>query len=244
MRLLIAIVAVVSASTSAIAGNIGPPIAPPCVFDTLDDYITLGAGGCTVGQFTFSNFSFATISSAGGADPISPSAITVTPSPLGSNMALRFFSDSGFSVTGAEEIEYELAYIVDPPPIIFRFADDLETLTPVAPGVVQITTEVCATVGVICPPGTIVNVTVFHDGVNFKLSDSAVFPLSNFLEVVNRITLNANGASADFKALTNTSTFVPEPGTAIVAGAGLAALLAIRSRRSRSAARASESRQV
>jgi hypothetical protein len=235
MRLVIAIVGILIASTSAFAA--------PCVMDTLDDYINLGAGGCTIGQFTFKNFAFSGDGS-GGAIPISASAVTVTPSLDDYDMNIRFSSD-GFSVTGSEQVDYALSYIIDPPPIIFRFADDLESLTPVAPGVVEISTDVCATLlpATTCPPGASRMLRVFHDGINPKLSDEVFFPLANFLDVQNRITLAANGASSDFQGFSNTATFVPEPETAIFVVGGLA-LLAIWRHRSRSPVRTSESRQV
>src|SRR5215831_15284408 len=91
------------------------PLEPPpaCVTTTLDNYLSLGADGCSIGEVAFSNFAFNVLSFGGGAVPIPASAILVTPSLENGSLT---FSSSGFSVTGSEFVKYLLGYSIDPHP--------------------------------------------------------------------------------------------------------------------------------
>ena len=194
---------------SALAGTCS---AAPCVASSLAAYEELGATGCTIGIFTFKNFDFEVVATNGEVTPLDSGAIDVTPAAGRAQLGLRFSSD-GFSVTGNAGVTYDISYVVDPPPIIFRFGSQLTTETPVFPGRVDVATTVCSTVGVICPPGVINQLGVFHAGTSSDLTDQVLFPLASYLDVQNIINLQGNGASADFTALDNRAGFVPEPGT-------------------------------
>src|SRR6266446_6701555 len=92
----------------------------PCAINTLDIYQSFGATGCSIEGFIYKNFSFQTLSATGGAVPILPSAVTVTPSFVAANLNVKFTSP-GFSIQGSEFVQYLLAYTVDPlPPVIIR----------------------------------------------------------------------------------------------------------------------------
>jgi len=54
-----------------------PAMALPCAADSLSDYVVLGAGGCTVGTLTFSDFSIEAF--PGGATDLDPLSIVLTP---------------------------------------------------------------------------------------------------------------------------------------------------------------------
>ena len=210
------------------------PLPAPCAAGTLSSYIALGASGCSIGHVVFNDFAFSTLAVGGGAVPITSSDVNVTPAQIGENYRLSFFS-AGFGVSGSEFVTYLLAYTVDPHPIL-TFSDELLTNTPIAPGIVSITTNLCLTApfaGAVCP-GSTASVTVFHDGVTSQPFDSVAFPPVppvNVLGVRNEISLQANGALADFSSLTNSVGFVPEPGSWLTAASALAAILFIRGRR-------------
>jgi hypothetical protein len=65
--------------------------APMCTTDTYANYEALGAGGCTVGDETFSNFSDLSFSNSLGVLPLGTGQILITPTP-GTNEASLSFS--------------------------------------------------------------------------------------------------------------------------------------------------------
>jgi hypothetical protein len=197
----------------------------------------LGGTGCTIGdEIAFMDFAFLVLASGGGAIPVTPADIVVTPVLSGPNSRL-IFSSAGFSVTGAESITYLLAYNIDPHPILSFFEDELHTETPVFPGLASITTALCigAPFGgtLLLPTCAAIpaSVTVFHNGTTFDLTDSVSFSPVADLGVRNTITLAANGASADFTSLTNTVQAIPEPTTLLLMGSALLGLGSSRRRR-------------
>jgi len=203
------------------------PFVPPpaCVANTLDQYLLLGPAGCSIGdEVAFNGFSFGVVSSGGGAIPIAASDIVVTPTAAGLASSLTFAS-TGFSVTGAEFVTYQLGYTIDPHPILSGFDDVLNVDSPVFPGLASITTDLCvgaAFTGTSCLfPGVADAVQVFHNGIVAQLVDSTTFAPVALLGVLNTIELQANGASADFASVTNTVSIVPEPATWLLIGSGL-----------------------
>jgi hypothetical protein len=195
----------------ALATPVGPSPAP-CGVAQLDAYILLGSTGCSVGgEVAFYDFDFSVLASEGGAIAIAASDILVTPTLTGQNRTLTF-SSAGFSVTGTEAITYEVSYNVDPHPILFGFAIEMETFTPVAPGIADIDTQLC--IGAPFTPacaGTPAVLNVFHAGTTSDLFDSVAFGSAVAdVGVRNAISLTANGASADFDNFSNTLR-VPEP---------------------------------
>lgn len=222
-RILITAALLLGVATSPVFAT--PFVPPPaCVTTTLDQYVLLGATGCSVGsEVGFSGFSFAVTSASGGVIPIAASDILVTPTASASGSSLTF-SSAGFSVTGVQTVTYRIGYTIDPHPILGAFDDFLDANSPVFPGLVSIPTNLCigaAFTGTTCLGGVADSVQVFHNGVFTQLADSTSFAPTDIVGVLNSITLEAKGASADFASVRNTVSFVPEPASWLLMGSGL-----------------------
>jgi hypothetical protein len=215
---VVAFVLLLGLTRPAVATPVGP-LPPPCVTAGLDTYLLLGPTGCSIGdEVAFYAFAFADL----GTTPLAASDILVTPALVGQNPTLTFSSD-GFSVTGDEAATYQISYNVDPHPILFGFALEMEAFTPVFPGVATIATSLCiaAPFTPACA-GTPGLVSVFHAGTTFDLFDSLGFGSAVAdVGVRNIISLTANGASADFSSFSNTLA-VPEPAALWLLAVGIA----------------------
>jgi hypothetical protein len=216
-----------------------PHVTPPaCVANTLDQYLLIGPGGCSIGdEIAYFGFSFAVVSSGGGAIPIAAADILMTPT-AGDFLTSLAFSSSGFSVTGNESVTYRIGYTIDPHPILYGFEDFMDVSSPVFPGSATITTDLCigaAFTGISClGPGVPDSVQVFHAGTTSQLSDSTNFTPTAVLGVLHTIVLAANGASADFNGVTSSTTITPEPATWLLIGSGLFGAGLLRRRREKS----------
>jgi hypothetical protein len=202
------------------------PLSATCTATTLNNYIALGATGCSLGHVVFFGFAFTVVASGGGIVPASASDVTVTPVVIDEHYNLNF-SSTRFTASGNEFVTYLLGYTVDPHPII-TFADELQVESPIFPGLVSVTTELClnAPFTPSCT-GNPAAAIVFDNGINAQLLDSVVFPPippANVLGVRNNISLQANGSSADFSSFTNSVGFVAEPSDKLLTGLGVLAL--------------------
>ncbi|MBI4904567.1 MAG: hypothetical protein HY820_13075 [Acidobacteria bacterium] len=178
-------------------------------------------------MFTAKDFGFDNSVFAGGYIPFASSSITVT--PLVSGFYVQFGFSGPFSVTGTESGTYVMTYTLDPPPILTGMDDDLLTNTPVAPGIVTITTDLCIGAAFTPPPlgttcgGTPAALSVFHAGSSSGTHDEIVFAATSILGVRHSVVLTANGASASFTGVQGSTVASPEPAT-IWSGAVLALL--------------------
>lgn len=205
--------------------------ATPCTSGTLASYIALNPTGCTVGLFTFQNFSFAVTSSSGGPVLLTPSTIDLTPYSDGTYGGVKFAG--AFSLTGAQSVTYQIDWTIDPPPPILHDLElYMDSETPVAPGTADITTTICAGalfVGLSCS-GTLTSATVFHHGsFGSQLLDIATFSPTKLLDLRTTIILDGH--------LTGSSqiggfgiNITPEPASFLLAAAGLGALIFARRR--------------
>jgi hypothetical protein len=186
--------------------------AASCQPHTLDFYIGLGASGCTVGQFTFANFSFSVIASSGGPTAVLTSAINVTPVLSGGEYGLSYSSNE-FTVATGQMIQYLLAFRVGDPPIIHGYAAHMTTDPPVFPGMVTITSDECLGAdfsGSTCPDST-ASETVFSNGLTSSLDNEQFFSPVALIGDRTTVTLDATaGGSAEFLSLSE-AVLVPEP---------------------------------
>jgi hypothetical protein len=191
-------------TTAALAG-------PVCVVGTLASYEALGAGGCTLGSFNLTNFTYTFIS---GSPTIPDTSITVTPSTANEMVGLTFTSPD-FTVSGSASAVYTLGYTYDPGDI--RSLEDILNDPVVSPGLAQIATEDCenaAFVGTFCPTTTD-TITVSDNGITKIPQASVSFtPFLTSIGILDTITLQANGASAEMTGF-GTQAGVPEPSSAI-----------------------------
>jgi hypothetical protein len=197
------------------------PASPCAAGATLDTYVALGAGGCTIGPQTVNNFSFNVLSVGGGATAIADTDITVTPA-FGANLYGAIFASSDFSVTTGF-VSYAIDFTWDSLPI--RGMDDV-----LDPGDVNISTDGCvgaAFVGLTCSAST-VSVTVNPS----QLTDSVFFSPTAILGIINTISLNADQGTASFNSIENDVFVTPEPSGFLLAGLGMT-ILAARVLRSR-----------
>ena len=224
-RLPIGFGILICSALPGLAAALTGPLPPACVATTLDQYIALGSAGCSMEHEVFADFIFSVLAAGGGATPIAAADVTVTPSRVGEQYSFTFLS-AGFQVSGSESVEYLIGYDIDFHPIV-TFEDTLEAFSPVFPGSAAVGTAICDGsffMGAVCPaPATLKTVTVFHMGTTSKLTGSVAIDQALLLGVRNGITLNANGASADFKSFTNTISLVPEPKAWLLTACGLLA---------------------
>jgi hypothetical protein len=196
----------------------------PCVSASLSTYIALGTMGCSVGRLQFRDFEFSVITSGGGAVPVTPANVNVTPLPA-SNQAGVNIASSGFNVMGSQFVQYLLTYTIDPgPPIIDGDDMSLFTQTPVFPGLASITSVKCVGAAFVegACQGNVVTENVFHNGTTFSLTAHATFTPTDIVGVQTTIDLEANGASANFSSFSDSANETPEPASAILVCAAMA----------------------
>jgi hypothetical protein len=202
--------------------------AGPCAPDTLFNYMSLGATGCTVGEYTANNFGFTPLGASGGALPLAANQINVTPTVSG-KISLNFAS-SGFVVTGAQSVQYLIGYTLDPSDPIQSMDDVMDPPSAVI-GFAKVTTADCLgaawTAGPTCSTGNTVTLNVFDSNGATQFTDSKTFAPVFILGVRNTIDLEAMNGSASFDSFGNTST-VPELPTWGYCAAGLILLAALK----------------
>jgi hypothetical protein len=216
-----------------------------CVPDTASNY--QAQGSCTEDPFILKNFSW---NGGFGTVPVPASHVYLVPQAGGGLFGLNFQGVPGmpnpFSITGDQTIDALFAYTIDPrPPILNGMT---VTITPTtassaplrglaADGAVpfaNITTFVCAgdTFADSCDHGTNLKLVVDTRTV---LTTNVDFPTPvNVVDILMELTMQANGGSiAIIGGGTAAQAAVPEPGSAVLALSGLAALIGLGVRRSR-----------
>lgn len=210
-----------------------------CTQASLQTYIDYGMTGCTAGLFTMKDFTWDNFF---GTVPVSADDVIITPVVSGSSVGITFsgIAESTFSVAGEDKIKAMLSYYIDPPPpILDDFSLSMNANSPVAPGTATIDALVCAgarfTGGCTANGGTLVGATLEHVGAGTPPPIVVPFPMPvNQLDVRLTIELLANGSTSQITGGSQVASTVPEPGAALLAGAGLLGLAGLtRIRRSR-----------
>jgi len=224
MRLLLVTGCVVLFSTCAAAG--------PCVPGTLQDYINLGAAGCTGGVALFKDFLLA--SGQSFAIPIPPSQVQVTPSGTTFMPSLQFTLNKS---AAADEL-FESFFHFDVSAAALRRAMlTLGGSTATGDGAAIATADICPNGSFFAggpigcptsPQSLITDVSAFDS----TLTDSRNFAFSSFFDVFVDLTIDGGlSGTAHMGSATFQVAAVPEPSTVLLVGIGCGALFLRRFRR-------------
>lgn len=209
----------------------GAALAGPCITGTLQDYINLGAGGCSLGAVTVSNFGV--VPGQNFATPIDP--LTIQINPTGGYLSqLELVFDSGAQAGDLLES-------------IFRFHASgaglyvagvrLDDAGASGDGVVTSTLDVCA--GGAFPGdqpagcGGTADSAVTLKTAGFSMPyDARYFQFTSFFDVFTDITIDGGlNGSASLGRTTILVGAVPEPSQVVLMLSGLACLAFVRIRK-------------
>ncbi|MCU0246166.1 MAG: PEP-CTERM sorting domain-containing protein [Bryobacter sp.] len=120
---------------------------PTCGSATnLQQFVSFGWNGCSVGEFSLQNFRFETLTSTIGFpsnEVATASEITVLP-PASFPGQVKF-SSNDFFVTNGRSVTYRISYFIDPPPeVLPGFDIELNANSPSGGGFAEINANVCA----------------------------------------------------------------------------------------------------
>jgi hypothetical protein len=197
--------------------------APLCVAGTLDQYIALGAGGCTIGPATLFDFTASVLLPS--ADPIDPADVTVTPAGgIGLDFGVSqtatptdlFDILIGFSISGTSLGQATLS-------MDGTAAAGDANVTGVA--------DVCvgdeflgSDPGAPCP-GTVQSLIVVQDSFGLISPDTKSFAVDSFFDVFVDITVDGGLFGTSSIDGTVSAVFqAPEPGSLLLVGMALVAL--------------------
>jgi len=229
------------------AGAMLPLQGAACVAGTAADYVSLGATGCTIGTWTFSNFSYGTTVNGGGSVPNATQNVIT---PLLGNGAGFSFTPTVPWTNSAGISDIELQYIVSFTGNITSIYQSITGSVVPNPsaGFLNITDVYCPG-GTTLPPGgpcdnpgpvPVLFTNVFSGTPGGFSANSANFAAVSSVAVLKDVSANAQGFPGSTSTITQfTNCFngdcsvVPEPGTYGLAlmGFGLLALRAIKFRR-------------
>jgi hypothetical protein len=211
------------------AGLAGP--LNPCPAGSLQDYIDLGAGGCTLGAALFYNFGDSSVfGSTPGADPIPAGSIQVV--PFGNSLSPGFEFLVSALLGPGELRQARIGYTVGLSAAGTLTARLAMSGSSVAPdGGATVIEELCSG-GEFFAPGLCPDpnslgflpteaLIVFDIGVDAGLSDGLELQQLTTLGVLNDIVVDGGLAgSAGIGSVSNQFTIVPEPGTIWLLSAG------------------------
>lgn len=196
---------------------------------TLSDFLALGSSTCSVGPLIFGNFQFSA-SATSGAPLALPGNLTVFTSwdPSSQLATLQLQGFTPYSVSDLQSALYRFQFAVDPAPILE--GEDVTIDPPF--GVVSGEQLFCTNSFLSDCPQQSLRRGVFGIGTPFSVRFSPPLAL---LDLDTRITLNPglntasglDGLVFDF----HVADPIPEPGTWMLVGAGLAVATAFRKRR-------------
>jgi hypothetical protein len=189
----------------------------PCVVGTVASYLALGAGGCTIGDKLFNDFSF-TASQGGGAVAPGAAGITVTP-VLGTEIGLQFNSlwAAGSGAFVDTTIDFDVAVIGGGAMLI----DDASTVQSsggfTGTGAATVSEGLCGPTP--CSITTMNTFTINTAGTT-KLSDHIVFTSRGSVHAVKDIGVSGgvSGSGTLSQVVDTFSQVVPEPTSILLLG--------------------------
>jgi hypothetical protein len=202
-----------------------------CASGALASYVGLGATGCTIGSNTLSNFKI--LSGINLATPISPSAITITPTGGTSNPGLTISTTQ--TATSGSLLEIIFTYLLSGQIYVGSTAT-LSGSSSTGGGAVTGIQNFCAggafgLDGVSNCSGNAGSLLTLAGALS---SDSAAFGGASFLNVTNDLTFDAGAGTATGGTFSNsfaTVSAVPEPVSTALTGLGLTVLTVFCKRR-------------
>ena len=216
-----------------------PAFAAPisCAPDTAANYIANGS--CAESPFILKNFAWNSFS-GGSFVKVTPAQVFLTPTSSAGVFGLGFQGVPGnpnpFNISGNQEIFASFDYTIDPrPPILNGMTVTLNANSPSGGGFAKITTLVCVgdTFAHSCANGidlAPIVVQDFGDGDPRNiLSVNVDFPSVNIVDIQMILDMEANGGISEITGGGSAaqSSATPEPASAGLALAGLAAMLVI-----------------
>ncbi|MEZ5351290.1 MAG: hypothetical protein R2762_01530 [Bryobacteraceae bacterium] len=187
--------------------------AAPCVFDSLDSYVALGAGGCSIGPAQFTDFTLLPVSFTG----IDPAAVLIMP-----GMAPGFLVTLGATAATGETLQSTFSFLAS--------GAAFNSATVALIGSVVDFDGANTGVATFTPGPTII---AFDIGVDAQLSDMAA--LGGVPSVLTELDFVIDGGTFGSASLNQGSiafgtSAVPEPATALLMLPALL-LLAVRMKR-------------
>lgn len=192
-----------------------------CVAGTYQSYVDLGSSGCTIGDKRFYDFL-----PLAPEDDLSASDIVVVPLPSAFGFAFGF----SLTATSGEQSDVLLAYNIQSGGATIIGASVTQTSVVIGNAVAHVGETICpGTTYQACGTGALQLTTFDFAGTGSdQLTDSISFPAVSLLGVTKDFNATSLGETIiDFASLTgvtNAVSQIPEPGTLLLIGSGLAGL--------------------
>jgi PEP-CTERM motif-containing protein len=219
-------------ATLALAGlGARPAHAVSCATGDAASYEALGAGGCTIGDKTFSNFNFSSVAVTDANVIVTPGQNILTQGDIGFGLTINGLTTIGPG--GSTDLLLKYTVSVNDPDFLISDAHLAFTGGAFGPGGLALVTET------LCPPNQpCINkiLKVFDSPTATQVSDVANFngvPTLNISKDMQVFALAGNFASISGvdQTFTQIDTPVPEPSSLLLLGSGLLGLAVVARRK-------------
>jgi hypothetical protein len=207
--------------------------APACLPGSLQDYINLGPGGCSIGDAQF--FDFVDLGPLSGATPVLPDAVAVI--PFGGPYNAGFDFALGVAAGPGEFLESRFSYTLQTLfPMVGGASLGMAGSSATGDGVTTVVEDFClgeAFIFDFCFAGTS-TLIVFDIGTDQSLSQQLGLPLLTTVGMMKDIAVDGGlSGSASVATVRNQFSLVPEPDSVLTMGLGLLAIACFVARRRR-----------